>query len=191
MKSTMNWVLLSVCLFMAGCDNGNSSAQVKPNQESTLSEMINQSVSEAGNEAVSDLETVGVDNIGQYSEIRQAIFMDTLKDWWTIGAMVEGQKTFDSEAFKLHAKDFSKKTLEPFNHFEKDDKGLNGNAKDAVWTQAEQFKKEENKFRSAVAKFNQSASRAKDVQAARADYVALRQSCISCHEAFKEGKTDW
>ena len=67
----------------------------------------------------------------------------------------------------------------------------NGNAKDEVWTQAVKFKNEEDKFRIAVAKFNQSASRAKDVQAVKADYVALRQSCISCHEAFKEGKTDW
>ena len=180
-----------VCLFMVGCDRDNSSAQVKPNQETTLTDMINQSVSEADNQVVSDVETFDVDNIGQYSEIRQAIFMDTLKDWWTIGAMIEGQKAFDAEAFKQHAKVFSEKTLEPFDHFQKDDKGLNGNAKNEVWTQAAKFKKEENQFRLAVVKFNQSASRAKDAQTVKADYAVLRQSCISCHKAYKEGKIDW
>ena len=188
----MNKCLFVICaVLLAGCNDGRSDKQAKTSQDATLTQIINQSVSDAADHIVSDVEATETGNFGQYSEIRQAIFMDTLKDWWTIGAMVQGQKAFDADAFRQHAQIFSDKTLEPFGYFQQDQPGLNGNAKDEVWTQAAKFKKEEEKFRIAVAKFNQSAARAKDAQAVKANYAALRQSCISCHEAFKEGKTDW
>ena len=163
-------------LLLVGCDQKNA-AQKQQNAQQIASDLVSKVVLD-----------VPPDHGGKHAKKRQADFKEMAKYWFVIRVTVDGREAFDEQTFKIYAQNFTNQAPQAFNHFQKDYEGLNGNAKDEIWTEAVKFKHEEDQFLAAVTKFNQKAANLKDVSAIKAEFNAVAQSCASCHQAFKKTK---
>lgn len=123
---------------------------------------------------------------GENTKARQAAFDEMADKWKPLADMVKGETAYDAAAFAAGADAFAKLAPTPFEHFQQDGEGLNGDAKSEIWTNAAGFKAEEDKFLAAVKKFNATAATAKSIDVVKADFGAVGASCGSCHNAFRE-----
>ncbi len=106
----------------------------------------------------------------------------------SIGGMVKEPDTFDADLLKEQAAFLAEESKSPWVHFE--DKEAVGNAKEAVWTNVDDFKAKAEDFQQATAELNavaQTASTADDIKPA---VGAVGKSCKSCHDDFQVKKDD-
>lgn len=105
-----------------------------------------------------------------------------------MGGMVKEPDTFDLAVFQEQAAFLAEESKSPWVHFE--DKEAVGNAKEAVWTNVDDFKAKAEDFQQATAELNavaQTATTADDIKPA---VGAVGKSCKSCHDDFQVKKDD-
>ena len=180
LKNKLLLIGLSIIL-MAGCSQENTAK--KQEKMTKVQQDAQKRASELVSKVVLD---VPADHGGEHAKKRQAAFKEMAKYWFVIRVTVNGNEEFDEHTFKIYAQNFADKAPEAFKYFQKDHEGLNGNAKDEIWTETVKFKHEEEQFLAAVTKFNQKAASVKEVSAIKTEFDTVAQSCASCHQAFKK-----
>lgn len=121
---------------------------------------------------------------GEYSKERSIAFKTLGGDMKEMGEVVKGNTAYDVEKFKAKVAEFVTHSKEPFKHFTQDAAGKTGKAKPTVWSEAEKFAAEEEKFFQAVATLNSAAESGK-LDAIKPAFGAVGGSCKSCHDGFK------
>lgn len=108
-----------------------------------------------------------------------------MKDWGkamkTMGGMVKEPNSFNAETFKTEAQ---KLTADPWQHFADGTKG--GEAKEEIWTQADDFKAEIEKFTTAVQALTTATQSASSLDNVKAQFADVGASCKSCHDKYKK-----
>ena len=110
-------------------------------------------------------------------------FGDSMK---VMGGMAKAPDTFDAEVFKEQAAFLAKEAANPWSHFE--DAEAVGNAKEAVWSNADGFRAEADDFQKATANLNAAAQTATSVDQVLPALGQVGDSCKSCHTDFKVKK---
>lgn len=98
-----------------------------------------------------------------------------------LAPVVKGQVPYDKEAVLKDVEIFDVVAKLPWAGFEKGTEG--GNAKPDVWTNAEAFAQEQQKFLSALEPLTQ-AAKAGDFDNLRVAFGKVGASCKSCHDSF-------
>ena len=105
-----------------------------------------------------------------------------------MGDMVKAPDTFDADILKDQTAFLADASKTPWVHFE--DKEAVGNAKDAVWTNAEEFRAEGEKFQQVTAELNTVAQTAANVDDFKPAFANVGKSCKSCHTEFRVKDAD-
>lgn len=112
---------------------------------------------------------------------------DSMKSWGDamgiMGDMAEAPDTFDAEIFKEQAAFLAEDAATPWSHFENQEAA--GNATEAVWSNADGFRAEAEKFQQATAELNAAAQTATSIDDVMPAFGQVGQSCKSCHTDFR------
>lgn len=103
----------------------------------------------------------------------------------TLGQMFKGETRYTSDVVAREASDISTKAVEMLAMFPKGSNHHASEATPAVWTNASGFAEEAQRFKAAA---DALAGAATDESGARAKYVALSQTCSSCHKDYRTKK---
>ncbi|MGO3859529.1 MAG: c-type cytochrome [Neisseriaceae bacterium] len=122
---------------------------------------------------------------GPNSEARSTAFKSMMPNFSTMGKMVKGDVDYDVEAFKQAAAGFTTESQVPFQHFESDGEGKDGDALPNVWTDAAGFKQAEDNFHNAVATLNDTAQTG-DLDQIKVAYGNVGATCKACHDSFRK-----
>lgn len=113
---------------------------------------------------------------------------DVMKDWKdamsVMGGMAKAPETFDLAKFQENAKFLAESANKPWAHFA--DKNQLGEATDAVWVNATEFKAETENFQKVTAELNTTAQNATTLEEILPAFKPVGDSCQSCHEDFKK-----
>lgn len=113
---------------------------------------------------------------------------DVMKDWKdamsVMGGMAKAPETFDLAKFQENAKFLAESANKPWAHFA--DKNQLGEATDAVWVNATEFKAETENFQKVTAELNTKAQNATTLEEILPAFKPVGDSCQSCHEDFKK-----
>lgn len=113
---------------------------------------------------------------------------DAMKDWkdamGVMGDMAEAPDTFDLATFQENAKFLADSADQPWSHFT--DQNELGEATEAVWVNAEEFKAEAENFQNVTAELNTTAQNASSLEEILPAFKEVGASCKSCHETFKQ-----
>lgn len=120
-------------------------------------------------------------------KVRQDMMKNYSDAMTVMGGMVKEPDTFDAAVFQEQADFLAKESKNPWSHFG-DQKSI-GNATEAVWTNADEFKAEGEKFQLVTAELNTVAQTATSVDDIKPAFGAVGSSCKSCHTEF-QAKTD-
>lgn len=104
----------------------------------------------------------------------------------SLGGMVKEPDTFDAALLKEQAAFLEEESKNPWAHFE--NKEAVGNAKEAVWSNVDDFKARAEDFQQATVELNavaQTATTADDIKPA---VGGVGKSCKSCHDDFQVEK---
>lgn len=119
-------------------------------------------------------------------EERERLMKAFKKDTGVMGKMVKGEQPFDAAAFKAAAESLNANADKPWAHYTEASSKEKSEAKPEVWSKAAEFKQEADKFVAAVAALNTAAASAGNVDAVKAAFGDVGQSCKSCHDSFRE-----
>ena len=115
---------------------------------------------------------------------------DSMKSWGDamgiMGDMAEAPDTFDAEVFKEQAAFLAKEAANPWSHFE--DAEAVGNAKEAVWSNADGFRAEAENFQKVTAELDAAAQTATSIDDVMPAFKPVGDSCKSCHTDFQVEK---
>ena len=115
---------------------------------------------------------------------------DVMKDWKdamsVMGGMAKAPETFDLAKFQENAKFLAESANKPWAHFA--DKIQLGEATDAVWVNATDFKAETENFQKVTAELNTTAQNATTLEEILPALKPVGDSCQSCHEDFRKAK---
>ena len=115
---------------------------------------------------------------------------DVMKDWKdamsVMGGMAKAPETFDLAKFQENAKFLAESANKPWAHFA--DKNQLGEATDAVWVNATEFKAETENFQKVTAELNTTAQNATTLEEILPALKPVGDSCQSCHEDFRKAK---
>ena len=115
---------------------------------------------------------------------------DVMKDWKdamsVMGGMAKAPETFDLAKFQENAKFLAESANKPWAHFA--DKNQLGEATDAVWVNATEFKAETENFQKVTAELNTKAQNATTLEEILPALKPVGDSCQSCHEDFRKAK---
>ncbi len=100
-----------------------------------------------------------------------------------MGDMVKAPDTFDAATLQEQASYLAKASKDPWIHFE--DQEAVGNAKEAVWTDAADFKLKAENFQLASAELNKVAQTAANVDDFKPAFADVSKSCKSCHTEYQ------
>lgn len=138
-------------------------------------------LSACGNQSAN---TANASERGPYSKERSIAFKTLGGDMKEMGDVIQGNTAYDVDKFKAKVAEFVTHSAEPFKHFTQDDNGMTGKAKANVWSEAEKFAAEKDKFLQAVADLNAAAEAGK-LDAIKPAFGTVGGSCKSCHDSFK------
>lgn len=110
-------------------------------------------------------------------------FGDAMK---VMGGMAKEPDTFDAEVFKEQAAFLAEESKNPWSHFENPE--TMGNAKEAVWSDADGFSAEADNFQKVTAELNTVAQTATSIDGVMPEFGNVGDSCESCHTDFKVEK---
>ncbi len=105
-----------------------------------------------------------------------------------MGDMVKAPNTFDADILKDQTAFLADASKSPWVHFQ-DAKAV-GNATEAVWSNAEEFSAEAEKFQQVTAELNTVAQTAANVDDFKPAFANVGKSCKSCHTEFQVKKAD-
>lgn len=103
-----------------------------------------------------------------------------------MGDMAKQPDTFDAEVFKEQAAFLAEESKNPWSHFENPE--TIGNAKEAVWSNADGFSSEAENFQKVTAELNTVAQSATSIDDVKPEFGQVADSCKSCHTDFKVKK---
>lgn len=181
-KGITTWAVGLLCigsLTLVGCENkpANSAAGAKPTAASTAT-TTSSSAAATSSTAVSNTAPAGTGDLQKERE-------KTMKEWGnankTMGGMIKDPTTFKADEFKAAA---AKLDQDPWAKFTADSK--HGRSKDEVWSKADEYKAEIEKYKTAVAALNAAAQTATSVDAVKEQFGAVGATCKSCHEGFRK-----
>ncbi len=122
---------------------------------------------------------------GPNAEARSTAFKSMMPSFSTMGKMVKGEEAFDQEKFKEAAATFAVDSQKPFDHFQQDGEGQDGNALPNIWSDAENFETTKNTFTDAVNNLNEVAQ-AGNLEDIKVAYGNVGASCKACHDSFRK-----
>lgn len=112
-----------------------------------------------------------------------------MRDWRQANegmkAMMENPATFDAATFKERADFIANNTATMWSYFE-GEAAKGGDSQDAIWTDAEGFRAETEKFNAAANALAAAAATATSAADVEAQYGEMASSCGSCHKAYKK-----
>lgn len=100
-------------------------------------------------------------------------------------AMAEGKEAFDAAKMQATVAVFNTQANQGWEHFDASTKGVDSEAKAAVWEQNADFQQQVKNFQAAVADLNTAAAKG-TVDAIQAPLAKVGDSCKSCHSTFKD-----
>lgn len=113
---------------------------------------------------------------------------DIMQDWRmsneTMKGMLENPANFDPAAFKEQAEAIQKSTATAWGHFA--DANAKGKSQDAVWSDAEGFKAQQQAFDTAVAELVTVAGTAKTADDVAGAFGKMAENCGACHKVYKQ-----
>ncbi|WP_434779210.1 c-type cytochrome [Neisseria sp. Ec49-e6-T10] len=186
-------IALSTLALLAACGDKTTTTPAETSsapQVMSSSEPDASAVSEPAVQGASEpvSKPVNEDGRGPNSQARKDAFNAMLEEFGLMGKMVKGETPYDAEAFKTAAATFAQKGLVPFEHFAQDGAGLNGEAKDNVWTDAAAFEAEVTKYKTAVQNLSEVAANNTDINKIKPAFGAAAATCKSCHDTFRQEK---
>jgi cytochrome c556 len=117
---------------------------------------------------------------------RKSAMIMIVQHFKRMGAMVQGKVDFDKQAFEANAAAVKTLATLPWEAamMPGSDKG-DTTMSAAVFSKADDFKKTANAFEAATAKL-EAVSQSGDVNAIKAQFGAVAQSCKACHSQFRK-----
>ena len=120
-------------------------------------------------------------------EIRTAAFKKIAEDMKGLEKVVNGELPHEPDKFLEQVVEFFGDAHEPFHYFEAqmppDDK--RGNAKAEIWTDEDGFFNQQVKFAERTSEFLE-ATITDDLNKIRPAFEKLSQTCIECHQGYRE-----
>ncbi|MDR1889514.1 MAG: cytochrome c [Zoogloeaceae bacterium] len=120
---------------------------------------------------------------GQPVARRQQAFKDILRSFEPMGIQLRTNQ-YKAESFLAHARQLAAVKDAPWAHFGADTQYPPSKSDDRLWQEMEHFTTERDKFLQAVDAL-QVAAESRSVEAARAAYAPVQESCRSCHKRYK------
>jgi len=119
---------------------------------------------------------------------RQSALTVMANHFGRIGAMAQGKVPFDAKAAADNAVIVREMSMLPFVAFiEGSDKGMPNRAKPEIWKDGAKFKAAADKMVDAVAKLD-AAAKTGSLDALKAAFGPVGQSCKACHDDFRAEK---
>lgn len=119
---------------------------------------------------------------------RQGAFTVLAAHFGRIGAMVQGRVPFDAKAAAENADIVNTLAKLPYTAFgEGTDKGLPNRAKPEIWKESAKFKAAADKMVAEVGKLD-AAAKTGNLDAIKAAFGPVGQSCKACHDDFRAEK---
>ncbi|STZ77117.1 c-type cytochrome [Bergeriella denitrificans] len=119
-------------------------------------------------------------------EAREQLMKAFKEDFGVMGKMVKGETAYDAAAFKAAAEKLNANADKPWAHYTEASAQEESEAKPEVWSKAAEFQQEAEKFVAAVAALNTAAATAENVDAVKAAFGQVGQSCKACHDSFRK-----
>lgn len=119
---------------------------------------------------------------------RVQAFKAVLKSFEPLGLMVREKQPWDAAEFTRLSGLLAEQARAPFEHFAAAPTGAS-RAKAEIWSKPAEFSAERDKFYAAVDALA-AAGKKGQLDAVKASYGQVAQSCKSCHDAFRTEKTD-
>ncbi|MCP1659987.1 c-type cytochrome [Neisseria perflava] len=138
--------------------------------------------SDAQASAISPIAAVGATEDVNERERLMKLFKE---NFGVMGKMVKGDVDFNAAAFQTAAGILNENADKPWAHYTEESATLESEAKPEVWTKAAEFKKEADHFVIAVAALN-TAAKEGTLEAVKAPFGEVGQSCKSCHSTFRK-----
>jgi len=120
---------------------------------------------------------------GQPVKTRQVAFQEILKVFEPMGVMLRTD-TYEPDRFAALAAELTIKRERPWAHFSADTHYPPTKAKEAVWTEADEFEQKKQAFIAATEQLNV-AAQTKNMEAAKKAYFEVYDTCKSCHSQFR------
>jgi cytochrome c556 len=118
-------------------------------------------------------------------EYRQSAFSMIKFHFGPMAAMVKGEKEFNAEEFTKNAEAVAILSKLPINGFIAGSNKGHTEAKDAVWTNMDDFKKKMETFQVEAASLAEVA-KGGDMAAIKPQFGKVGESCKACHKEYKE-----
>lgn len=115
---------------------------------------------------------------------RQSAFSVMGTHMGRVGAVVKGEKPYDKAAVEADVAVIEMMSKLPWSAFPQGSDLPNSKAKPEVWKEQDKFKAASDKTQAEVAKLS-SAAKSGDLNAIKAAFGAVGQSCKSCHDNFR------
>ena len=120
---------------------------------------------------------------GQPVKTRQVAFQEILKVFEPMGVMLRTD-TYEPDRFAALAAELTTKRERPWAHFSADTYYPPTKAKEAVWTEADEFERKKQAFIAATEQLNV-AAQTKKMEVANKAYFEVYDTCKSCHSQFR------
>jgi cytochrome c556 len=118
-------------------------------------------------------------------EYRQSAFYMIKSHFGPMAAMVKGEKEFNAEEFTKNAEAVAILSKFPINGFIEGSNKGHTEAKDAVWSNMDDFKKKMETFQVEAASLAEVA-KGGDMAAIKPQFGKVGESCKACHKEYKE-----
>jgi cytochrome c556 len=115
---------------------------------------------------------------------RKQAFKDIFEVFDPMGAMLK-KGSYDAASFKALAEQLAVKRNAPWEHFAADTLYPPSRAKAEIWTEPAKFEEDKKAFLAATDRFI-AASRGQDRAAIETAFGQVRDTCDTCHKAFKK-----
>jgi cytochrome c556 len=115
---------------------------------------------------------------------RQSVFSVMAAHTGRIGAVVKGERPYDKAAVEADAAVIEMMAKLPWSAFPQGSDLQNSKAKPEVWKDQDKFKAGADKLQTEAAKLA-SAAKSGDLNAIKAAFGAVGQSCKACHDNFR------
>lgn len=122
---------------------------------------------------------------GPNSQARHTAFKTMMPNYTNMVQMANGSKGYQKAEFQQLVARFEAEAQQPFNHFQQDGAGMNGKAKDGVWSQHQEFEAQEKHFFAAIDEVKLAAEQGNqdDIRAAIKN---VDKQCMACHAQFRD-----
>jgi cytochrome c556 len=119
-------------------------------------------------------------------EYRQSVMKIVGWNFRPMGAMVKGERPFETKVFAAHAKDLAAvSSVNILAGFPEDTDGKGSKAKPEIWMKWDDFKDKMGAMQREVAKLGEVAAGG-DEGAIKKQFGAAAKTCKACHDDYKE-----